>query len=501
MSRHYLHTATAALILFIAAPLFLVAHAQPALAAGVALSTAQSNDVLTNWPALRAIDGNVATAYSSKSFPTIENTRNTHLAAYASSVVPVNQVILTARMVSGRPFGFPLVYTIQVTNPTNSAWVKVGEYSIQPDSSGVVTINLPRTYMTLGVMVIPKELGTDDRGTYYFQLAEVALGNVSSGSQCSDTSCATGTYAQSTSQIFIVSNAQALGFEYAYGASIIYTQGKYHAYFCSKNPTGWDQIRHETSPDLINWSAPDSLLTPTDRERANCDPSVVLYNAGDGPYYYMFYGANISNIQGVIFVARSKSPDGPFLKYTNRGTWEANPADPHVIAWPFKAAANGSGIYGAGQPTVVLKDGVMYMWYTDSDQSGQPDGIYFRTSKNAINWSSPIYTNVDDRSVDVKYDPVSGKFLMTEVTPPLSPSSELLMRTSTDGISWSAPQTICDQNCFPHNASNVGVSGDDKGHLLPGKTLISFGAPYNLNASAEAWGKWNLFGELFNISL
>jgi hypothetical protein len=222
-------------------------------------------------------------------------------------------------------------------------------------------------------------------------------------------------------QNLLVINAQADNFSYAYGPSIIYTQGVFHMYFCSLGTKGWDDTRHATSSDLINWSTPEIVLNPTPLERANCDPSVVLYDAGDGPYYYLFYGGNILNVQTVTFVARSASPAGPFLKDTDRGTWEVNPPDSHVIFWPFHATPDKGNIYGAGQPTVVVMNGMLYMWYTDSTQTislvngqwtNQVYRIYFVTSYDGINWSAPIAVVENDFSVDVKFDPVSGQFFM-----------------------------------------------------------------------------------------
>jgi hypothetical protein len=301
-----------------------------------------------------------------------------------------------------------------------------------------------------------------------------------------------------------VVNAQNGGFGYAYGPAIIYTQGVYHAYFCSggSGANDWDDIRHETSPDLVNWSGPSVLLTPTTLERSNCDPSMVLFDAGDGPYYYLFYSGNITNVQTVNFVARSPSPDGPFLKYTDRGTWEESPPDAHVITWPFKAAADGSNVYGAGESTVVVKNGVLYMWYTD-DTNPSVSGAYqyLRTSIDAVTWSAPVLTNVSDVSVDVKYNASANEFVMIEATPQLSTSTQLLARTSTDGINWSAPAVLCGSNCLPHYSSNPGWSSDDQGHVINlSSVLIGFGAPYGLNSSAETWGEWDLWGQLYDLS-
>ncbi|MDH6264116.1 hypothetical protein [Bradyrhizobium sp. BR13661] len=280
-------------------------------------------------------------------------------------------------------------------------------------------------------------------------------------------------------------------------------------YFCSRGTTGWDDTRHATSSDLIKWSTPQIVLNPTQLERADCDPSIVRYDAGDGPYYYLFYGGNILNVQTVIFVARSASPAGPFLKYTDRGTWEENPPDSHVILWPFHATPDDSNIYGAGQPTVVVMKGTLYMWYTDSTKTislvdgqwtNQVYRIYFATSHDGINWSTPIEVVENDQSVDVKYDPVSGLFFMFESD--LGDQGWVPQhRTSSDGIHWSAPNVICSGPFVAAAASlpgvNPGVSGDARGYLIPRKPMLfAFMAPYNFQAPLSTWGQWNLWGVL-----
>src|SRR5260370_26603735 len=159
-------------------------------------------------------------------------------------------------------------------------------------------------------------------------------------------------------------------FSWAYAPSIIYADGLWYAYYCSSG-TGlqdWDNIRHSTSSDGIHWSPPIKILGASDAvdERATCDPSVVHYDAGDGGYYYLFYTGNQTTVQGVNLVARSTSPSGPFLKLTKRGTWESSPSDPKIILSPLHGAPDNSIWYGLGEPSVVVKDGKLYQWYTDT---------------------------------------------------------------------------------------------------------------------------------------
>ena len=263
---------------------------------------------------------------------------------------------------------------------------------------------------------------------------------------------------------FLLVNARAyipadLKVQYVYAPSIIYSQGAYHSYYCS-TPSGgsvkggMDFIRYSSSANLVNWTAPSLMLQPSnlDSERSACDPSVVRFNAGDGLYYYMFYSGNAKGVQTVNFVARSVSPTGPFLKYTDRGTWEQAPRDPHVITYPFYAGGeDGSGIYGAGEPSVVVRDGALYMWYTDTTASSnkKTPQVYLRTSWDGINWSNAQATNVSNYSIDVKYDRVRGLFVMFEIPHMHQKESKLIARTSKDGTNWSPPQTVGGKNCFP----------------------------------------------------
>ena len=79
----------------------------------------------------------------------------------------------------------------------------------------------------------------------------------------------------------------AAPFGYAYAPAIIRSEGVWYMYFCSggTGPLDWDHVRVVTSVDGQAWGQPVDLLQSTPRERANCDPSVVRADLGDGLYY------------------------------------------------------------------------------------------------------------------------------------------------------------------------------------------------------------------------
>lgn len=310
-----------------------------------------------------------------------------------------------------------------------------------------------------------------------------------------------------------IHDASQGGFQYAYGPSIIFANGQYHAYFCSKGTSpvnAWDHVRYSTSSNLETWSAPVNKVVPSPVERASCDPSVVRFNAGDGDYYYMVYSGNEYNVQTLNFVARSTSPNGVFLKYTDRGTWESSPSDPHAIVRPNQNSPDGSNIYGAGQASVVVRNGVVYQWYMDDTVNGGPQ-ILLVTSTDMIHWSTPVLTNVNTNpSVEVKFYPTYGVFVMFEIVATHTSNAQLAIRVSADGVNWSGQQIVCGTSCFPRWANNVGVSGNDQGHLIPGKILVSYGAPYDLSSlyasndcnwspAPYCWGHWDLYGQFIGL--
>jgi len=313
---------------------------------------------------------------------------------------------------------------------------------------------------------------------------------------------------------FKIVDASNAGVPYFYGASTILVDGTYYSYSCSTGSGryDWDHIRLSTSQDLINWSSPIDLLTSTKVERANCDPSIVQYDAGDGLYYYLIYSGNAVNVQTLNFIARSPSPAGPFLKYTDRGTWEHQPNDSAAIIWPAVTGyGDKSGVYGAGQASIVVQNGVVYQWYTDTTAQLGINRIYLSTSTDMIHWSPAIATNIYKASIDVKFYDVLGEFVLFGIENEHQPNASMVVHTSKDGINWSEAHTICDTNCFPDWSNNIGVSSDRYGHIQNGQTLVTYGAPYDLSGTynndcgiagkRNCWGYWDLYGQIITVNM
>jgi hypothetical protein len=311
-------------------------------------------------------------------------------------------------------------------------------------------------------------------------------------------------------------SSRANGYHYAYAPSIVYLGDRYHAFYCSSGHGGWDDVRYATSADGRVWSAPRIVLSTSNKtiERATCDPSVVEYRAPRDarPYFYLFYSGNALDVGTVMFVARATRIDGPYLKWTERGNWEAQAPDPKIIIRPLVAKSSNSGWYGAGQQTVVVKDGRLYGWYTDVTTCAKApcNRIMASSTADPTNWPAGQPTHVESATVDVKYDAARSRFSMFSVEAVRGPAGAraLRERTSADGIRWSPAENICASPILPVWAHNPGVSGDPAGHLIAGKLIAIYGAPIELghaydedckkSAPPYCRGYWDLYGTVLD---
>jgi hypothetical protein len=295
--------------------------------------------------------------------------------------------------------------------------------------------------------------------------------------------------------------------QYAYAPSIILQDNVYHVFFCSGGniAPAWDYVRYVSSSDGGNtWTTPVDMLHATafgGMDLSACDPSVVLFQG----FYYMYYGVAITTapnvFQTVVQVARSTAIDGPYLTYTQRGTWENTPTDPQIIIRPLMTRPQEPSGYGAGQPSVVVMDGKLFMWYTDDSlfvtQSGdfRTFHLYMLQSSDPVTWTADpnqLTNIVGQDSPDVKYDPVHNQFVATWVLNMFTTQASLVRATSSNGLSWTAPQTIISASSFLPFTNNAGATGDEIGHLLPGQTVVGFGRPYS-QAGIDT-GMYDLFG-------
>jgi hypothetical protein len=211
----------------------------------------------------------------------------------------------------------------------------------------------------------------------------------------------------------------------------------------------------------------------------------------------MFFGsayATGTNVyQTITEVARSEKIDGPYLTYTERGTWEDTPSDAKFIIQPLVLRDTNPSGYGAGQPTVVVHNGKLLMWYTDDseDPGSYASAKFMLESTDPVTWTpSPdrrTNSNLLD-SVDVKYDAKLNQFVMTHIAAPFSQGSSLTRSYSSDGLTWGSPQIVISPGDFLSFTNNVGVAGDELGNTVPSSTLVGFGRDYNSVVLMDMYG-------------
>ena len=91
-------------------------------------------------------------------------------------------------------------------------------------------------------------------------------------------------------------------------------------------------------------------------------------------YYYIGYTScyNVYGRDNNVFVARSKNVYGPFNEKWNGQGWSTSEAQPVVYFDEAATDTPKSDAFGAGEPTFVVKDGVIYMYYTwDNNAAGE----------------------------------------------------------------------------------------------------------------------------------
>lgn len=316
------------------------------------------------------------------------------------------------------------------------------------------------------------------------------------------------TFAQDKLQPQLIVDAIGYGFHYAYAPSIIKADGKYHVFFCSTaTPESrvWDFIRHVDSSDGVHWSSPKIMLRPNrpmgpnnGHDLAACDPSVVFYQG----FYYLYYSSAYKPAKGVaqtvIQVARAAKIDGEYLTYSDRGTWEKEPLDAKIIVYPFhKAATPPEAGYGAGQQSVVVKDGKLVMFYTDDTLGDRRQYVYKSESNDPVKWVTDPTQKSNLASVhspDIKYDAQLKKFFMLRFVDAHTDHASLATYFSANGLNWSAGNVSYVPEIFPNFANNPGVLSNPDGSLIKiEKPFIMFAAPKDPFDTVDHWGYWNMY--------
>ena len=167
---------------------------------------------------------------------------------------------------------------------------------------------------------------------------------------------------------------------YRYGPSMItHADGSLDAWFAGPGYNEqWDWIYYRRSADGgKTWGREKVVLmgTPGSRDgQSVCDPGVIKI----GKYYYLGYTSTVYNQTGnCVFVARSRQPEGPYSKWDGE-IWQGEPA-------PIVYYDENPEFFGAGEPSFVEKDGILYIYVNwISDRMSEDSKLTFYQSDDGL---------------------------------------------------------------------------------------------------------------------
>lgn len=272
---------------------------------------------------------------------------------------------------------------------------------------------------------------------------------------------------------------------YRYGPAIIYyADGSCDAWFsCMGSQGEWDWISYRHSDDGVTFGDEKVVLTPNPDSMdffSCCDPGVVYF----GGYYYLGYTSTTydGGVNNNVFVARSRYPDGPFEKWNGEG-WGG---DPKPIIYYNEDETK----YGAGEPSFVVLEDKLYIYYTWCCHHNNYLGVAVAdTSENwplSIKDYGPQLTKDGSDSYDVFYLEDNNKFYGFAATERFSESSGIRVIESMDGIHFEAVDYV--KQGFYQFLHNDGIAKRPDGHSqLKDRHFIGYA--FSDGASGN-WGKW-----------
>ncbi len=189
---------------------------------------------------------------------------------------------------------------------------------------------------------------------------------------------------------------------YDYVPTVMYENGKYRMWWggiLNQNGIHGDYIFYsEARTPNGPWSTPRAVLAPTGRDQDfdgqhACDPSVIKI----GRIYYMYYGGHpnaSSSLPQTTMIGVATSLDGINWTRANNGL---------PIIQTRNYSPNALHRYGAGQPSAVYLNGLVYLAFHDSTapaaNSVNGAGIY------VVRASNPLFTG----PVEELLAPVTGR--------------------------------------------------------------------------------------------
>ena len=242
------------------------------------------------------------------------------------------------------------------------------------------------------------------------------------------------------------------------------------------------------------WSKERDAMYPTEGSEDHfscCDPGAACF----GGWYYMAYTSAPSKYNGTFnhcYVARSKTPVGPWYKWNGSG-WGGEPAK--VITFTGSTSQ-----WGAGEPSIVVKDNTVYFYYTWTEGATEDcPTTRLATAPLSENWPAhlTIYGTVIDKaqfehadSCDIKYVEDYDLFYAFHTYNRYRFNSEVAVWTSKDGKNFTYRGNMSGVLKY---LGNMGVSGDGEGHIRLSEPQF-IGYSYGSNASGN-WNTW--FGPMY----
>lgn len=278
------------------------------------------------------------------------------------------------------------------------------------------------------------------------------------------------------------------GGAYRYGPSIIVDGADTHVWTCSPGENGaWDFIRYRHSTDGGHTFTDDVVaLQPTSGTRdalSTCDPGAVRI----GAYWYLGYTSTQDSrgTNNQVYVARSTSPTGPFLKWDGAG-WGGAPQ-------PIVTYSADPQFYGAGEPSLVLVGSELRVYSTYDDGVGHTD-LAIAADATKDDWPTTlqpkghvITRRAGEDSTDIKFIDSAKRYIGVSTYNRFTPNSSLVVYDSADGLNF---QPIAYRGARAQlGAHNAGISGDPSGHLLPAGNFVA----YAYQPLANGWGNWPTF--------
>ena len=296
------------------------------------------------------------------------------------------------------------------------------------------------------------------------------------------------------------------GGSYHYGPTIMIEDNTtIHMWTCTPGtgPLAWDFIRYHYSNDNGHtWSADEIALTPTSGTLDTysvCDPSVVKI----GAYYYIGYTstANPTGAQNQVFLTRSLTPNGNYQKWNGSG-WDSSHPQP-IVAYHGSPTA-----YGIGEPSLVLKDDLVYVYYSDYDNTGTYTELSLArlNSTNQDTWpldlqykGHVIYrrTSLNEDSTDIKWCPELELFIGVTTINRFSSQATVGVYQSTDQSGLQFQPTPYIGARVQEGAHNIGITGSTAGwfHLQNQTHFVS----YAYQPAGSSWANWPTFSTPIEI--